>query len=178
MRGGQVSRMTKEEQNNIFETWLNKYKLLLFKVVRAYAFTVDDQDDLFQDIALQVWRSVPNFRHKSAVSTWLYRISLNTAIKWSRKERKHHDGRHAIEHTPQVLQESIDLPDERLEWLYNEIFKLNEIDRSLTLLLLDGFSYREMSQMLGISESNVGVKINRIKKHLVAKSEKYDYHGI
>lgn len=170
--------MTRAGQNHIFESWLKEYKLLLFKVVRAYAFTADDQDDLFQDIALQVWRSVPNFRREAAVSTWLYRIALNTAIKWSRKERKHHDGRNTIEHTTHILIENADLPDERLEWLYTEISKLNEIDRSLTLLLLDGFSYREMSQMLGISESNVGVKINRIKKLLIAKSGKYDYHGI
>jgi RNA polymerase sigma-70 factor (ECF subfamily) len=68
--------------------------------------------------------------------------------------------------------------DERLAWLYEEIHKLDEIDRSITLLLLDNLSYKEMAEILGITESNVGVKINRIKKHLIAKSKKYDYHGI
>jgi RNA polymerase sigma-70 factor (ECF subfamily) len=68
--------------------------------------------------------------------------------------------------------------DERLTWLYGEIYMLDEIDRSITLLLLEGFSYKEMSAMLGISESNVGVKINRIKKQLIAKSKKYNNHGI
>ena len=68
--------------------------------------------------------------------------------------------------------------DERLAWLYEEIYKLDEIDRSVTLLMLDNFSYKEMADILGISESNVGVKINRIKKQLISKSKKYNHHGI
>jgi RNA polymerase sigma-70 factor, ECF subfamily len=72
-----------------------------------------------------------------------------------------------VEH---ILQEKSQ-PDDRLAWLYEEIYKLDEIDRSLTLLLLDDFSYKEMSGILGITESNVGVKINRIKKQLISKSK-------
>ncbi|MEO1051937.1 MAG: RNA polymerase sigma factor [Bacteroidota bacterium] len=170
--------MKESTQQQIFETWLHKHKALLFKVVRAYAFNAEDQDDLFQEITLQVWRSVPNFRGDSAVTTWLYRISLNTAIKWSSKEKRHKEGRQSIEHMTHILKESPKPIDERLAWLYEEIASFSEIDRSLTLLLLDGFSYRDMSQMLGITESNVGVKINRIKKHLITKSKKYDYHGV
>ncbi|MFT6055352.1 MAG: RNA polymerase sigma-70 factor (ECF subfamily) [Roseivirga sp.] len=68
--------------------------------------------------------------------------------------------------------------DPRLAWLYEQIAAFNPIDRSLTLLLLDGFSYKEMSKMLGITESNVGVKINRIKKELIRKSDKETSHGI
>ena len=68
--------------------------------------------------------------------------------------------------------------DERLLWLYEEIYKLDKIDRSITLLLLDSFSYKEMANILGITESNIGVKINRVKKHLISKSKKYDHHGI
>ena len=78
----------------------------------------------------------------------------------------------------QVIYENKIPVDERLTWLYEEIHQLNEIDRSLTLLLLDGFSYKEMAAITGITESNVGVKINRIKKQLINKSKKYDYHGI
>jgi len=77
-----------------------------------------------------------------------------------------------------ILQEGMLQVDERLTWLYEEIHKLDEIDRSVTLLLLDGFSYKEMASILGITESNVGVKINRIKKQLISKSKKYDHHGI
>ena len=169
--------MTEKEQQAIFSNWLDTYKALLFKVVRAYAFTVLDQDDLFQEITIQVWHSIPSFRQASSVSTWLYRISLNTAIKWAKKERRYFRAE-GLDDAGQVLQESKIQVDERLTWLYEEIYKLDEIDRSVTLLLLDNFSYKEIAGILGITESNVGVKINRIKKNLIAKSKKYDNHGI
>ena len=169
--------MTEKEHEHIFEGWLKQYKGLIFKVVRAYAFTATDQDDLFQEVIIQVWRSVPKFRQESSVITWIYRISLNTAIKWVRKERKHSQVE-TLDHAEHILQETGLKIDERLTWLYEEIYKLDEIDRSITLLMLDDFSYKEMADILGISESNVGVKINRIKKHLSSKSKKYDHHGI
>lgn len=169
--------MKEKEQHLIFEEWLDQYKGLLFKIVRAYTVSVMDQDDLFQEIIIQVWRSIPTFRKESAVSTWIYRISINTAIKWVTKEKKHSPSE-TIENAQHLLQESRSSIDERLDWLYKEIHQLNEIDRSLALLLLDGFSYREMAAILGITESNVGVKINRIKKQLIAKSKNYEHHGI
>ena len=169
--------MTEKEQKQIFEEWLNQHKALIFKIVRVYGFTVIDQDDLFQEIIIQVWHSIPAFRKESSVTTWLYRVSLNTAIKWTKKERKHYQSE-AIDGAKHILEESRIQTDERLTWLYEEIYKLDEIDRSITLLLLDGFSYKEMASILGITESNVGVKINRIKKQLISKSKKYDHHGI
>jgi RNA polymerase sigma-70 factor (ECF subfamily) len=169
--------VTEKEQKQIFEGWLSQHKALIFKIVRAYAFTVMDQDDLFQEIIIQTWHSIPAFRNESSVTTWLYRISLNTAIKWTKKERKHYQSE-TIDGVKHILDESRIRTDERLTWLYEEIYKLDEIDRSVTLLLLDGFSYKEMASILGITESNVGVKINRIKKQLITKSKKYDHYGI
>ncbi|GHN01670.1 DNA-directed RNA polymerase sigma-70 factor [Cytophagales bacterium WSM2-2] len=168
--------MTEQEQQHVFEKWLSQYKGLIFKIVRAYAVAAMDQDDLFQEIVIQVWRSIPRFREESAVITWLYRISLNTAIKWSTRERKRFYDE-PIEKAEHVLLEGHPI-DNRLTWLYEEIHKLDEIDRSLTLLLLDGFSYKEMAVILGITESNVGVKINRIKKQLISKSKTYSYDGV
>jgi RNA polymerase sigma-70 factor (ECF subfamily) len=167
--------VTDKEQRDILEAWLKLHKGLIFKIVRAY--TVADHDDLFQEIIIQVWRSIPAFRRESAVTTWLYRIALNTAIKWTQKEKKHTHAE-TLDHVQHLLQENKTPVDERLTWLYEEIHKLDEIDRSVTLLLLEGFSYKEMAAMLGISESHVGVKINRIKKQLMAKSKHYDHHRI
>ena len=169
--------MTENQQKDILESWLNQHKGLLFKIVKAYASDPMDQDDLFQEIVIQVWRSITTFRQESSVTTWLYRISLNTAIRWTQKERKHQHSE-TIDDLQQIIHENKVPADERLIWLYEEIHQLNEIDRSLTLLLLDGFSYKEMAAITGITESNVGVKINRIKKQLINKSKKYDYHGI
>lgn len=165
--------MTEAEQKQIFATWLAQHKGLLFKVIRAYAIDAMDRDDLFQEITIQVWRSVPAFRHEAAVTTWLYRIALNTAMKWTRSERRR-DHTDNLEHAQHLIHENNLPADDRLAWLYAEIHKLDGIDRSITLLLLDGFTYKEMAAILGITESNVGVKINRIKKHLAAQSKKYE----
>jgi RNA polymerase sigma-70 factor (ECF subfamily) len=168
--------VTETEQNHILEEWLGLYKGLIFKIVRAYALSDMDRDDLFQEIVIQVWRSIPSFRHESAVTTWLYRISLNTAINRKRKEQKHYQTED-IEKVQHILRDSGVQADERLTWLYDEIYKLDDIDRSIVLLLLEDFSYKEMATLLGITESNVGVKINRLKKQLITKSKNYD-HGI
>lgn len=164
--------MKENEQRKIFNDWLAQNRGLFFKVIRAYAFTLDDQNDLFQEICLQVFRSIPNFKAASAVSTWIYRISLNTAIKWSTREKKHVEGHQDIDQMGQVLNVTDDEQDERVTWLYDQIKTFNEVDRSLTLLLLDGYSYKEMSKMMGISETNIGVKIHRIKRQLVLNAEK------
>ncbi|MBS1915207.1 MAG: RNA polymerase sigma factor [Bacteroidetes bacterium] len=163
--------MTEAEQKYIFEEWLNLHKGIIFKIVKAYSANVSVQDDLFQEIVIQLWNSIPSFKKESSASTWIYRVSLNTAIKWANNERKHQQSQ-PLEDMQHVLHESDIQIDERLTWLYEEIYRLDEIDRSVTLLLLDGFSYKEMASILGITESNVGVKINRIKKQLIYKSKK------
>lgn len=170
--------VTEQQQKDIFDTWLASYKALIFKVVRSYAFTAMDRDDLFQEIGIQVWKSIPTFRNACAVTTWLYRISLNTAMRWSSRERKRRDLGESIERHEFVLQESADDSDAKIAWLYSEISRLDEVDRSIALLLLEGFSYKEMATMVGITETNLGVKVNRIKKKLMAKSTNYDLHGI
>jgi RNA polymerase sigma-70 factor, ECF subfamily len=170
--------VTFQEQGYIFSEWLDKYKALIFKIVRAYGNTPMDQDDLFQEITIQVWRSIPSFRQESAVSTWIYRIALNTAISWVRKEQKYRAANGPMENIPDVLTRHHLPGDEQLTWLYKAIHALDEIDRSVALLLLDGFSYKEMAAILGVTVSNVGVKINRIKKQLIVQSKKNSEHGI
>lgn len=169
--------VTEKEQNNIFKEWLDQYKGLIFKIVKSYTLTSTHQDDLFQEISIQIWRSIPAFRHDASVTTWLYRISLNTAMKWSKAEKKVTQLK-PLDDVELILQHRTPQIDDRLEWLYEEIHKLDEIDRSIALLLLDDYSYKEMAAILGITESNVGVKINRMKTYLISKAKKYDHHGI
>ena len=154
--------MLEAERNRVFEGWIEAHKAILFKVARVYGATHSDREDLFQEIALQVWHSVEAWRGDCAATTWIYRVALNTALAWRRKERKHVQGRQDIEAATDLLIEPSDR-DPRLDWIYQRIAELDEASRSLALLMLDGFSYRDMSQILGLSESNVGVKINRIK---------------
>jgi len=160
--------MTKNTQEHIFKQWISEFKPLLFKIVRVYADKIEDENDLFQEIVIQIWKSVLNFKEQSSVHTWIYRVALNTAIKWSTRNKKQNH----LELTEDILLLSpTEKENSNLEWLYNEISKLDTVDKSLTLLMLDGFSYKEMANILGISTSNVGVKINRIKSHLQEKSK-------
>ena len=169
--------MNTRKQRQIFDEWLNNHRGILFKIIRAYAFNPNDQDDLFQEISLQLWKSIPDFRGDSKPSTWMYRVALYTATVWVRKEKKRPLTQPLTE-VERTLTVTNHPRDERSEWLYEQISQLEPTDRSVCLLLLDGFSYKEMAEMLGISESNIGVKVHRIKRHLIQESKDMEYHGL
>jgi RNA polymerase sigma-70 factor (ECF subfamily) len=169
--------MQDAERNRVFESWIDAHKAILFKVARVYGATHSDREDLFQEIALQVWHSVEAYRGDCAATTWIYRVALNTALAWRRRERKHGQGRQDIEDATGLLVAPSGV-DPRLDWIYQRIAELDEASRSLALLMLDGFSYRDMAQILGLSESNVGVKINRIKAALSAQLAKEEHDGL
>jgi RNA polymerase sigma-70 factor (ECF subfamily) len=169
--------MLDAERNRVFESWIDAHKAILFKVARVYGATHPDREDLFQEIALQVWHSVDAYRGDCTASTWIYRVALNTALAWRRKEHRHNHGRQDIE-TATGLLIAPSGRDPRLEWIYERIAELDEGNRALALLMLDGFSYREMSQILGLGESNVGMKINRIKASLTAQLAKEQDDGL
>jgi RNA polymerase sigma-70 factor, ECF subfamily len=161
------------ERDRIFGDWLAGHKGILFKVVHAYAFEHADRQDLFQEIVIHVWRSVDAFRGESSVPTWMYRVALNTAIAWTRREDRHQRGKQPLAVVEGLLTtSSSDGRDPRVEWMYHQIAQLKDVDRSVALLMLDGFSYREIAAVVGITESNVGVKINRIKAALSAQFAK------
>jgi RNA polymerase sigma-70 factor, ECF subfamily len=159
-------------RESLFRQWLDEHQPILLKVARAYADSREDQDDVVQEMLLQLWRSIPSYQGNAKPSTWIYRVALNTSIAWKRSETRRR-------HRQRVLADADCLPDRRsdqcdaeenhaaVERLYIAIRQLAAVDRSLVLLHLDGLSYREMSEILGITESNVGVKLNRIKKQLL-----------
>jgi RNA polymerase sigma-70 factor (ECF subfamily) len=154
--------MLDSERDRIFGDWLTGHKGILFKVVRAYAFEQADRQDLFQEVAIQVWRSVDAYRGDSSVPTWMYRIALNAAISWTRKQDRHNRGKQPHEIVDGLLTAPAAEADPRVEWLYRQIAQLKDVDRSEALLMLEGFTYKEIAAIVGIRESNVGVKIIRI----------------
>jgi RNA polymerase sigma-70 factor (ECF subfamily) len=166
----EVLSVTADEREGLFRQWLDEHKGLMYRIVRVYAAGPQDQADLFQDILVQLWFSIPSFRGESKSSTWVYKVALNTALAWRRAERRRrHRYRPLVEIAEQPdLGGSSSSPatDGMVERLYVEIRRLPESDRSLVLLHLDGLSYRDMADILGISEDNVGVKLNRIRKRL------------
>ncbi|MDD5064149.1 MAG: RNA polymerase sigma factor [Phycisphaerae bacterium] len=159
--------MTDDKCETTFKQWLGEHQGLIFKVIRAYADTLEDQDDLFQEVLLQLWFSIPNFQGKAKVSTWIYRVALNTALVWNRGEKKRR--KHSVPMTEFSSQQgdSPEQSEEIIGRLYGAIRKLSKVDASVVLMHLDGLAYGEMAEILGISENNVGVKLNRAKKQLV-----------
>jgi RNA polymerase sigma-70 factor (ECF subfamily) len=155
-----------------FRQWLGEHTGLLVKVVRSFAEAPADQDDLLQEILLQVWLSLPNFRTESKPTTWLYRVALNTALAWKRGEKKRRQRHDSLSISdivaPSVTSAEAARKDRVVDQLYAAIRALQPSKRALVVLYLDGFSYREIAEVVGISESNVGVNLNRIKKELAA----------
>lgn len=154
-----------------FKSWLEAHGSTVLKVARAYTRTVEEGQDLAQEILLQVWRSLPQFQGRASVATWFYRVALNTALSWHRNE-----GRRRARQQPLLEPEELPVtgPDsaeqyaqrEVVERLYTAIRQLPKADAALVLLYLDDLSYRQIAEVLGISENHVGVKLNRARKAL------------
>lgn len=163
--------MRANKQDRIFRQWINQHKAVIFKILHAYCAQPQDREDLFQEIALQLWNSIPKFRSDAKETTWIYRVALNTAMQWNRKEKKRLSSLIPLETKHYLLPGNDRYENEDLAWLYAEIRQMGNVDRSLILLYLDGVSYQEIAEILGISNSNVGVKLNRIKNKLIKRSE-------
>jgi RNA polymerase sigma-70 factor (ECF subfamily) len=163
--------MNAEEQETIFRRWLNDHLGLMLKLVRAGAATPEDQDDLFQEVLVNVWSSIRAFRGDARETTWIYRVAFNTTMAWRRGEwrrRRGHERFLKFDVSPQLQPSHLDLLPERemVERLYAAIRQPPKVDASLALMHLDGLSYQEMAEVLGISENYIGVKLNRIRKQL------------
>jgi RNA polymerase sigma-70 factor (ECF subfamily) len=162
-----------DDQKSLFMTWLGEHSAAVMKVARAYTLTSDDCQDLAQEILLQAWRSLPNFAGKASPSTWFYRVALHTAMNWQRKEKPRRTRQQPLLDVQVLAVDAANSAEQAqqrdmVEQLYKAIHQLPKADAALVLLYLDELSYREMAEVLGISESNVGVKLNRAKKALTA----------
>lgn len=153
------------EQQQCFADWIRDHSSILHHVVNGFA-AGDDRNDLLQEVLLAVWKSIPAFRGDAKPSTYLYRVSHNAALLWVRTEKNYRRRAEQFGASDRFVPGVDSLTDERLANLYSAIHQLEPVDRSLMIMSLDGLSYREMAEVLGLSESNVGVKINRIKNHL------------
>src|ERR1700690_1297717 len=172
--------MNAEEQEAIFRRWLSDHLGLMLKLVRAGAATPEDQDDLFQEVLVNVWSSIRAFRGEAKETTWIYRVAFNTTMAWRRGEwrrRRGHEKFLKFEVSPQLQPSHLDsLPErEMVERLYAAIRQLPKVDASLALMHLDGLSYQEMAEVLGISENYIGVKLNRIRKQLADQLKGANY---
>ncbi|MEO7300390.1 MAG: sigma-70 family RNA polymerase sigma factor [Verrucomicrobiota bacterium] len=159
--------MNTAEQQQLFADWMRDHSAILHHVVNGFA-AGDDRNDLLQEVLLAVWKSIPAFRAEAKSATYLYRVCHNAALLWIRTEKNYRRRVETFgEFAPNdFASEPNSVTDERLAKLYSAIRQLKPLERSLILMSLDGLSYRELAEVLGLSESNVGVKLNRIKTQL------------
>lgn len=149
-----------------FEKLVKENEPLIYKVCRMYAYSEVSRQDLFQEIIIQLWRAYPKFRGESKLSTWLYRVAINTAITGLRKEKRFrptHDSHKLPIHISDATPEA---EEELLGQLYTAIEQLNKIEKAIVMLYLEDKSYEEMEDILGMSQGNLRVRMNRIKEKL------------
>ena len=139
---------------------------IIYKVTRSYSSTSEDQKDLYQEIIFQLWRSYDKFRNESKKSTWLYRVALNTALTFS--QRKKRDlGRELISvELFHKYNQTLEAKDDRIQLLYEHIQRLKPVNRAIMLLHLEGNDYEEIASIMGVTSTNVGTRLNRIRKKL------------
>ncbi len=150
---------------------LRDHRGILLKVASSFAQEPVEQADLFQDMAVELWNSLPGFEGRSKPSTWIYRVCLNTAMAWRRSRDRRRHSHMPLELVPE-LGCPLDLPgrqqeeNELLRKIYDSVRALPTSERSLVILLLDGLSYREIGEITGLTENHVGVALTRVRKKL------------
>lgn len=163
MRGNHL----KSNASKDFIDLLNEHQNIIHKICNMYRFTVEEREDLFQEISIQLWKAYPKFKGNSKFSTWMYRVGLNTAITLYRKEQKKIKTSSLDADTYLFYENEYDSSvDTKLKWLLEKLSSFSAIDKALVLLYLEDKNYNEIGETLGISNGNVRVKMNRIKKKL------------
>ena len=159
-----------EDLNIVFRKIIEENKQKILRICRAYAPAIEDQKDLYQEVALNIWKSLPTFNYQSAINTWIYRICLNVCMQYALKLRKNNRNRVDIDGI-KISDESISAHDslearERTKKMYECISLFTDAEKTLILLFLEDIPYKEISDISGMSENLVAVKIGRIKKKL------------
>jgi RNA polymerase sigma-70 factor, ECF subfamily len=145
----------------LFHQVLTSHDAALRRIARAYAGASDETDDLYQDILLQLWRSLPSFRGESAIGTWAYRVALNTALTWRRQARRREQA--TVTATERTTSGA---PRDEVQLLEEVLQTLGPADRSLLLLYMEGLASAAIADVLGVSANVVSVRLHRIKQRL------------
>ncbi|MDH5598403.1 MAG: sigma-70 family RNA polymerase sigma factor [Cyclobacteriaceae bacterium] len=152
-----------ESRKEYFVEMVLKHKAIIYKICNLYA-SEHDREDLEQEIIYQMWKSFAGFKGESKFQTWMYRISLNTALLSLRSKKVRHST--LTEKEIEIPHEAPDILETNIQELYRHISKLDKIDKGIIFLYLEKCSYEEIAGMMGMSEKNVSVRIVRIKEKL------------
>jgi RNA polymerase sigma-70 factor, ECF subfamily len=156
--------VTEEEAN--FINLVNQNQGLIHKVCILYEADRENRDDLFQEIVLQLWKSFHSFRGEAKITTWMYRIALNTAISGLRKKGRRLQTEDIDEKHLNISETNDADQEEKLQKLHQAIRQLSEIDRAMVMMALDEIPYEEIAETIGISQNNVRVRMNRTREKL------------
>jgi RNA polymerase sigma-70 factor, ECF subfamily len=159
--------LQKQEVENHFEKDIRENELLIYKVCSIYAYTDADREDLFQDIVIQLWKAYPKFKGQAKFSTWVYRVALNTAITGLRKQKRVNKADQPAILAANIIDDNYNAgKEDRLQQLYAAIEQLGQVEKAIVILYMEDRPYEEMEEILGISQGNLRVKMNRIKEKL------------
>jgi RNA polymerase sigma factor (sigma-70 family) len=160
--------MEQSPDKEAFLRLVQENKRIIFKICNAYCRNKSDREDLAQEIVFHLWKSGNSFNTEQRFSTWMYRLALNVAISFYRKVKKSKPVISLTEHLLEIKDEPDDTgeTESNLQLLQQFISELKELDRALMILYLEEKSYSEIAEVLGITETNVATKINRIKTKL------------
>jgi RNA polymerase sigma-70 factor, ECF subfamily len=155
------------DKETLFADILEQNRNRIYRLCLGYLIDKRDVDDLFQDVLVNIWRGLDSFRGEAKISTWIYRIAVNTALIHNKRTSRKKEIISSLD-TDEVIDESGGKKDIRIDvnFLREKIASLKKQDRLIITLMLEGLSYREISDIVGISVNYVGVKINRIKQQL------------
>jgi RNA polymerase sigma-70 factor, ECF subfamily len=161
-----------ELQKRNFIRTIDSNRGIIKSLCRAYYVSTEDQKDAFQDIVLQLWKSFETFRGESEISTWIYRVSLNTLLTKVKKEKN----KIATESIgASELSISIAIADGDIELLHIVIQSLKDLDKAIVILYLEGYKNKEISQILDLTPTNVSTRLNRVREELKAKFKNQHY---
>ncbi len=160
--------MTAAEKEQLFLQLLEENKAQIHRICWGFSKYAEEAEDLFQEVLLLIWKGLDRFQGKSALSTWVYRITVNTCLYWKKRNKRlpieTHYQKELKSETKNAEEQMI--YNDKMDHLRNAIQQLNEVDRTIALLLLEAVSYKEIAEITGLTTSNVGVKITRIKKRI------------
>jgi RNA polymerase sigma factor (sigma-70 family) len=166
---GTESTMTITTADGEFVRLVQQHKGIIVKICHSYCYNRNERDDLVQEITYQLWKSWKHYQPGQSFSTWMYRVALNVAISFYRKEKRSVQVVAMDEETDMADTDKGDHKEENIRLLQSFIRELKELDRALILLYLESKSYKEIAEILGISETNVATRISRVKEVLKQK---------
>jgi RNA polymerase sigma-70 factor (ECF subfamily) len=146
---------------------INQHQGILHKICNIYFYRNPYKQDYYQEILIRLWKSYPSFKKQSAFSTWLYRVALNTAMDIIRKQSIYPKHIELSKNEYNITEYENLIESDKREKLYQAINYLSDAEKAMIILYLEEYNYREIAEIIGISESNTGVKINRIKNQLI-----------